>query len=669
MRLTDPLRKLKKYETRTEADILRELKATRRRIQDDIRRTAAEANASTDARERERLYAKIKGHYKKLSDNIEKQISELTGKAARTAHERVADESGGKLTTRYDTARTERYFKLIHPSNGKNIAAVFTSQMADKDIRALRGALVEVFRRQSVEGLTANETSKALRDRWDELAGKSNGRRFTDKAGRQWEDARYYQMVTRTTAQRVYNEATIDALADGGELARISSDGADLRCKQCQAWEGRIIRISGKGRDFPTYDDAKDAGVFHPNCVHSLEYVDEEDEASDIARQRKMGRPNAVQLKDPEFIQRQKDIIDAGEYIDKGLTPEDARHEMLRDRLRADIGGGTFSESAFRAADKMTGEELDALERRWIKRFSLVKQGEEVGIRGGVVRVPRNPTEADIFNVLGLSSDDRTDQRVEVPEDAPEEKPDSKNEYDVVGKAWPEDFPNITVLTTVSNMKSNQHYTAAKSGDSEEAVEFAMGIIGKSQREKILAVAKEHPDAIVCEVVAQEQNGKNKIPTALSQVICEIGNLKTAKRIFQANKVSHTGAGIDHRLAFRSEYDGSVVDGGRYILIDDVVTSGASLSDLRDYIEHNGGRVVHIMSGGAAQFATNIKLSQKTRVDLETKFGHNALHEFLKEERIHGGNHLALTESEGRRILSFDSLDEGRERLAHARAK
>ena len=433
-RLTSPLRKLKQYETRAAADILRELKATRRRVQDDIRRTTAEAEASTDARERERLYAKIKGHYKQLSDGIEKHIAELTGKAARTAHDEVKEESGGKLATRYDPDRTARYFKTLHPANGKNIAAVFTQKMADTDIRALRGAVIEAFRKQSVEGLTASETSRLLRDRWNELATTVNDRMFTDKGGRPWENARYIQMLTRTTAQRVHNEATIDSLAQGGELARVSSDG-DPDCKICAAWEGRILRIRGKGLDFPTYEDARAAGMFHPNCVHKLEYVDETDDAADIARQRGLGRPDAARIKDRAFMQGQKDIIDAGAYIDKGLSPGEARTEVLRDRLRAAIGGGTFSESAFKAADKLTAAELEDLHRRGIFRFEQVKGGEAEGIRGGVVRVPRKPTGDDILRVLGLPADNREDLRVEIPEPPkpPPAFPDDPDGLKVIG--------------------------------------------------------------------------------------------------------------------------------------------------------------------------------------------------------------------------------------------
>jgi|GEM_PF-3821058 len=177
--------------------------------------------------------------------------------------------------------------------------------------------------------------------------------------------------------------------------------------------------------------------------------------------------------------------------------------EVQRDRLRAEIGNGTFSEDAFHAADKMTGEELDALERLGIKRFALVKQGEEVDIRGGVVRVPRNPTEADIFNVLGLSPDDRTDQRVIPTEDADDIEdiddttPPAETEEDLRSLPIEEALKKLTSQVTEAQLellkKANDLYP------SKEDLDKACGdyILWESFREKENKAASAIRDALV----------------------------------------------------------------------------------------------------------------------------------------------------------------------------
>jgi hypothetical protein len=98
-----------------------------------------------------------------------------------------------------------------------------------------------------------------------------------DRSGRPWEEARYLQMVVRTTAQRVAVESQIDTLTGNGyRFGRISDDG-DKDCPVCVAWEGKIILLVGQSRQFPTYAEAKAAGVWHPNCTHRLEYIDEDE--------------------------------------------------------------------------------------------------------------------------------------------------------------------------------------------------------------------------------------------------------------------------------------------------------------------------------------------------------------------------------------------------------
>ena len=99
---------------------------------------------------------------------------------------------------------------------------------------------------------------------------------FIDKAGRAWENARYIQMLTRTTAQRVETAAFCDSmLADGFPLARISNDSGN-DCDVCGAWEGRLIDLTPGhqlGSGTYTLREAREAGLFHPNCTHRLEYV------------------------------------------------------------------------------------------------------------------------------------------------------------------------------------------------------------------------------------------------------------------------------------------------------------------------------------------------------------------------------------------------------------
>jgi hypothetical protein len=125
----------------------------------------------------------------------------------------------------------------------------------------------------------------------------------------------------------------------------------------------------------------------------------------------------------------------------------------------------------------------------------------------------------------------------------------------------------------------------------------------------------------VVPVHAEEASGRNKIPSKFADYIGHIAGLEVDEGIAQSNKVGRTGKGAWHRLAFRPQFAGAVIAGREYILVDDIVTGGGSLSELRQYIEANGGKVVEMATLGAAQFSANIRLSEKSPLDLTEKYG------------------------------------------------
>lgn len=432
--LPTPLRKLRAYQTRTMADLMRELKRARKEVRAAIALAAAKAKAASSAKEREELYAEIEEKYRELAEGIDAHIKALSGRAAEAGHKAaLVDISPSRAkTTAYDPERTERYFRMIHPSNTKNLAAVFSDQMAEKTVTALRTAVVDVFRRGAVEGLTANEMQKALRDRWDALAGDDNAYRFTDRAGRHWEGARYLQMLVRTTAQRVAIESEIDTFtANGYELAQISR-GGDGECPVCAAWEGRIIQMAGKSKRWPTYAEARAAGMFHPNCVHRLLPVDSLVDADEIEQQGRITKPTADQMADPDFMQAQHDQIDEARYMATGLTEEDARRAVTADRLERAIRSGTFSDAAAEAARMLSPEQLDMLRERGIPKFEPARNNERPGtVYRGRILTPRDPDAAAILRVLGLPEGGSG-----TPQPAPSHEPSPKP------KAPPSAFPD-----------------------------------------------------------------------------------------------------------------------------------------------------------------------------------------------------------------------------------
>ncbi|MFI8104713.1 phage minor capsid protein [Streptomyces sp. NPDC086023] len=117
---------------------------------------------------------------------------------------------------------------------------------------------------------------------------------FIDRAGRSWELASYAEMSVRSVTARAAIEGHIDALGEIGAALVIVSD-APLECPLCRPWEGEILSLQGPPGPHtvrldhaiqPTglfaarrtvavhvagsLPEARAAGLFHPNCRHSL---------------------------------------------------------------------------------------------------------------------------------------------------------------------------------------------------------------------------------------------------------------------------------------------------------------------------------------------------------------------------------------------------------------
>ncbi|WP_039936890.1 phage minor capsid protein [Streptomyces himastatinicus] len=113
-------------------------------------------------------------------------------------------------------------------------------------------------------------------------------RAFVDRAGRRWQLTSYAEMAVRTSVARAATEAHTRTLSDAGIDLVIVSD-APRECPLCRPWEGRVLAIDGPtgerevevehatddGRMIPvqvagTLDEARLAGLQHPNCRHSV---------------------------------------------------------------------------------------------------------------------------------------------------------------------------------------------------------------------------------------------------------------------------------------------------------------------------------------------------------------------------------------------------------------
>lgn len=96
---------------------------------------------------------------------------------------------------------------------------------------------------------------------------------FVDESGRQWELGAYAEMATRTTAGNALVQGKVDQMrAYGHDLVIVSTSPGT--CSLCEPWEGEVLSIGSSdptGEAIASLDEARDAGLMHPNCGHTVD--------------------------------------------------------------------------------------------------------------------------------------------------------------------------------------------------------------------------------------------------------------------------------------------------------------------------------------------------------------------------------------------------------------
>lgn len=81
----------------------------------------------------------------------------------------------------------------------------------------------------------------------------------------------YSEMLARTISANSYREEVKDIVLDQfkgvGDLVEVVGD-PECRCDVCAKYLGAILSLTGKSKGFVTVDEAKEEGLFHPNCRH-----------------------------------------------------------------------------------------------------------------------------------------------------------------------------------------------------------------------------------------------------------------------------------------------------------------------------------------------------------------------------------------------------------------
>lgn len=209
--------------------------------------------------------------------------TDLSGLGLMDGVDVVTEETAVQYT---DGVTLKGSFGIVHAGAINALASAYSE--------VISGALLQITRKANdiYKKIIADATSSALlgsktrmqatQDAIDKFIKNGVGG-FQDKRGRWWSLEAYTQMATRTLITQALNQGKVNRYTEmDRDLVIVSRHTRS--CELCRPWQRKILSLSGKTQGYPTFDQAKSSGLFHPNCGHTfttyiegLTKIDDED--------------------------------------------------------------------------------------------------------------------------------------------------------------------------------------------------------------------------------------------------------------------------------------------------------------------------------------------------------------------------------------------------------
>ena len=223
-------------------------------------------------------------------------------------------------------------------------------------------------------------------------------------------------------------------------------------------------------------------------------------------------------------------------------------------------------------------------------------------------------------------------------------------------------FPDALIHARESAVKQHPAYAAAKKGDEAAALELVRATFDAALPDRLRQMIAVRSPVLVS-AHAYEREGVNAIPQALADMMSQTLGWLADKGVVQSNVVAHTGADGFARLARQPAFEGAVIRGADYVMVDDFVGMGGTLANLRGYIESHGGRVLAAVVLTGKPYSAKLRLTLEQLNQLRNQHGPELEHWW----QGHFGHAFdALTQSEARYLARTPDAGTIRDRIASA---
>ncbi|WP_421233859.1 LPD38 domain-containing protein [Aeromonas jandaei] len=228
---------------------------------------------------------------------------------------------------------------------------------------------------------------------------------------------------------------------------------------------------------------------------------------------------------------------------------------------------------------------------------------------------------------------------------------------------WGKDFPEVILHGRLADATGHPDYAAAKGGDDAAARRLVSDVLSPDAIRQLKKVIGNR-EAIALGVHAEEAVSRNAIPSAMADILGKVLGIEVDLDIMQAAKVGRTAQDGFGRLANQPSFDGAVRADKPYLIMDDTLTQGGTLANLKGYIENRGGEVLAATALTGKQYSAKIAIDSSTLEQLRDQYDGTGLEAWWHNRFGYGFD--SLTESEGRYLLRAKDADKVRGRVTAA---
>lgn len=161
---------------------------------------------------------------------------------------------------------------IVHAGAVNALASAYLGVLNNAIFQVVRNAddkYKKIITEATTTALLGSETQlQAVQKALDKFLANGVGG-FRDSAGRVWSLGAYIEMATRTLIAQANNQGKVNRYTEHGrDLVIVSSH--QRSCELCRPWQRKILSLSGKSQEYRSIDEARSAGLFHPNCGHTF---------------------------------------------------------------------------------------------------------------------------------------------------------------------------------------------------------------------------------------------------------------------------------------------------------------------------------------------------------------------------------------------------------------